>query len=240
MLIEGGEELALALAAGVQPLTVFHCPELTHHRRHAIPIPPTSELVEVSRTVFEKLAYRENPDGWLAVAPALRRGLADIAASISRAHNTLLLVVEGVEKPGNLGAMLRTADAAGVTAFIVCDPATDLGNPNVVRASRGALFTVPVAQARSADTLSWLKSLAIKIVAATPSALVDYTALDLRGPVAMAVGAEDIGLSEEWLRHADIQVRIPMAGQVNSLNVSASAALLLYEAVRQRRQPGER
>jgi TrmH family RNA methyltransferase len=145
-----------------------------------------------------------------------------------------VLVVEGVEKPGNLGAMLRTADAAGVDALIVCDPATDLGNPNVVRASRGSLFTVPVALAESTAALDRLKSLRIQTVAATPGATLSYTAVDLRGPVAIVVGAEDTGLSDEWLRRADVQVRIPMAGKVNSLNVAASAALLLYEAVRQR------
>lgn len=234
MVIEGADELALALAAGVQPITVFHCPEFNRSRLPLSHFTPPTEVIEVSRAVFEKIAYRENPDGWLAIAPALRRGLAELDDLVSRAYNALLLVVAGVEKPGNLGAMLRTADAAGVTGLIVCDAATDLGNPNVVRASRGALFTVPVAQAASTETLNWLKSHKIQIVAATPGASANYTEVDLRGPVAIAVGAEDEGLSDEWLRHAAVQVRIPMAGKVNSLNVSASAALLLYEAVRQR------
>lgn len=232
MVIEGADELALALAAGVQPITIFHCPVLTRSTLLTPPLTPPTEVIEVSRAVFEKLAYRENPDGWLAIAPALQRTLDDLKGAISR--SSLLLVVERVEKPGNLGAMLRTADAAGVDALIVCDLATDLGNPNVVRASRGALFTVPVAQAASTETLNWLKALNVRIVAATPSASVNYTDVDLRGPVAIAVGAEDAGLSDEWLRRADAQVRIPMAGKVNSLNVSASAAMLLYEAVRQR------
>jgi TrmH family RNA methyltransferase len=234
MLIEGGDELALALAAGVQPATVFKCPELLRTTRDALRFTPQTELIEVSRAVFEKMAYRHNPDGWLAIAPAPRRSLADIAPVLGRAHPALVLVVEGVEKPGNLGAMLRTADAAGVDGLIVCDPATDLGNPNVVRASRGSLFTVPVALAESTAALDRLKSLRIQTVAATPGATLSYTAVDLRGPVALVVGAEDAGLSDEWLRRADVQVRIPMAGKVNSLNVAASAALLLYEAVRQR------
>lgn len=234
MLIEGGNELALALTGGVQPVTVFHCPELSRSTLHPPRLMPSTEIIEVSRAVFEKIAYRENPDGWLAIAPALRRGLAVLDDIVSRASNALLLVVVGVEKPGNLGAMLRTADAAGVDALIVCDPATDLGNPNVVRASRGTLFTVPVAQAMSTETLNWLQALNTRIVAGTPNASTNYTDVDLRGPVAIAMGAEDEGLSDEWLRHADVQVRIPMVGKVNSLNVSASAALLLYEAVRQR------
>jgi len=230
LLIEGGDELALALAAGLQPRTVIICPEL--HRSPPLPLqlPPETELIEVTQPVFEKLAYRENPDGWLAVAATPRRALTDLTLR----QPPLLLVAERVEKPGNLGAMLRTADAAGVDALIVCDPATDLANPNVVRASRGALFTVSVAQAGNAETLNWLRSRAVRIVAATPQGTLAYTNADLRGPVAFVVGAEDTGLSPKWLAAADLQVRIPMMGKVNSLNVATAAALLVYEAVRQR------
>ena len=235
MLIEGRDELAMALAGSGRVYTVFICPELFAKADNERVLSDAQhagvEVIEVSPAVFEKIAYRENPDGWLALAPAPRRRLADL----SLPDNPLLLVVEAVEKPGNLGAMLRTADAAGADALIVCDPGTDLGNPNVVRASRGALFTVPVAQAGTTEALSWLKSLKIKTIAATPDAKVDYTDVDLRGPVALAVGAEDAGLSQAWLQQADIAVRIPMVGKVNSLNVAASAALLLYEALRQRR-----
>lgn len=238
LLIEGADELQLALKAGIQPLTVFHCPELNRSTFHPSAgsgqatsrFTKNTELIEVTHPVFEKLAYRENPDGWLAIAPAPQWVLSGLRLR----QPPLLLVAEAVEKPGNLGAMLRTADAAGVDALLVCDPATDLGNPNVIRASRGALFTVPVAQATTAETLSWLKAQHIQIVAATPSATLPYTQADLHGPVAIAVGAEDEGLSQEFLRQADIQVQIPMVGRVNSLNVAASAALLLYEAVRQR------
>lgn len=228
VVIEGADELALALTSGVEPQTMFVCPALTGGR--ALPLPPGTEVVEVSEAVFAKLAYRENPDGWLALAPAPQRPLA----ALTLPPAPLVLVCEAVEKPGNLGAMLRTADAAGVAGLIVCDPATDLGNPNVVRASRGALFTVPLAQAATAEALAWLRARAIPIVAATPQATVAYTAVDLRGPAAVVVGAEDTGLSPAWLEAAEVRVRIPMAGRVNSLNVAASAALLLYEAVRQR------
>lgn len=230
LLIEGADELALALRAGLQPFTIFHCPELGRSPFSTTHFAKETELIEVTRPVFEKMAYRENPDGWLAIAPTPNWSLSGLQLH----QSPLLLVAEAVEKPGNLGAMLRTADAAGVDALLVCDPATDLGNPNIIRASRGALFTVPVAQATTAETLTWLKAQHILIVAATPSATLRHTQANLCGPVAIAVGAEDEGLSEEFLRQADMQVRIPMVGRVNSLNVSTSAALLLYEAMRQR------
>ncbi len=238
MLIEGADELALALAAGIQPVTVFTCPEL--HRAAAAALtaqlPARTEQHTVAPPVFAKLAYRENPDGWLAVVPLPAWSLTDLEARLSPAP--LLLICEAVEKPGNLGAMLRTADAAGADALIVCDPATDLSNPNVVRASRGTLFTLPVAQAGSAETQAWLRAHAITLVAATPQAARAYTDVDLTGGVAIVVGAEADGLSPRWLTPASLTVRIPMAGRVNSLNVATSAALLLYEAVRQRRAAG--
>jgi TrmH family RNA methyltransferase len=145
-----------------------------------------------------------------------------------------LLVAEAVEKPGNLGALLRSADAAGITAVIVCDPATDVNNPNVVRSSRGTRFTVPVVEAATPETLAWLSSRGVRVAAATPQASLAYTEADLRGPLAIAVGAEADGLTAAWLDRADVRVRIPMRGKVNSLNVATSAALLLYEAIRQR------
>lgn len=236
LIVEGADELALALAAGVRPPFVFICRELFQGRPAAARLEPQlpdgAEVIEVTAPVFAKMAYRENPDGWLALAPAPWCGLDDLNARL--APTPLLLVCEAVEKPGNLGAMLRTADAAGVDALLVCDPATDLGNPNVVRASRGTLFTVPVALAPGEEAVAWLRARGITTVAATPHAQPLYTQVDLRGPVAIVVGAEDQGLSGRWLQHADRQVRIPMVGRVNSLNVSTAAALLLYEAVRQR------
>ncbi len=234
MLIEGGEEVALALEAGVALNATWLCPTLPRFakqadlrgRLEAAGVP----ITEVNDTVFERLAYQENPDGWLAVAPLMRPELD----SLQLPPAALILVCEAIEKPGNLGAMLRTADAAGAHALIVCDANTDVNNPNVIRASRGALFSVPLAVATSSEALTWLKKRGIQIVAATPAATRDYTGVDLRGAVAIAVGAEDTGLSAGFLDQADLAVRIPMTGRVNSLNVSASAALLLYEAVRQR------
>jgi TrmH family RNA methyltransferase len=143
-------------------------------------------------------------------------------------------VAESIEKPGNLGAILRTADAAGVDALLVCDPRVDIYNPNVVRASRGTLFTVPTIEISNENALSALRKSNIKLVAATPHAKTEFTEQDLRGPLAIIVGTENEGLTDFWLNEADIKVKIPMLGKVNSLNVSIAAALIVYEARRQR------
>jgi TrmH family RNA methyltransferase len=146
----------------------------------------------------------------------------------------LVIIAESIEKPGNLGAMLRTADAAHVDAVLLCDPRVDLWNPNVVRASRGTVFSVPVVECDNASALEWLRSRQLRVLAATPSAEVLYSDVDLREPVAIAVGTEDDGLTDFWMQNADLQVKIPMLGKINSLNVSVSTALIVYEAVRQR------
>lgn len=231
-LVEGYEELSLALSAGARPVAVYHCPELARpgEREALAESTELTELVLVTAPVFGKIAYRESPDGWLAVLPAVRTGLADLRPG----PDPLILVCEGVEKPGNLGAMLRTADAAGAAAVIATDPGTDWANPNVIRASKGAVYAVPVASAGTPDVLEWLAARAIPVLAATPEAATPYTELDLRGPLAVAVGAEKHGLSEPWLAAAAHRALIPMHGHTDSLNVSTSAAILLYEAVRQR------
>lgn len=234
MLVEGYDELALALACGARPIELYYCPALMRDPAQARLLARAqqagAELIELNERVFDKVAYRDGPDGWLAIFPLLRRGLADLTLSAC----PLLLVAEAVEKPGNLGAMLRTADAAGVDALISCAPNTDLGNPNVVRSSKGALFSVPVAEAGSDETIAWLKQRGIVIAAAAPAGEIDFDQAALSGPLAIAVGAEKDGLSDAWLRQADLRVRIPMQGRVNSLNVSIAAALLVYEARRQR------
>ncbi len=234
MVVEGRDELALALDSGAAPRACYYCPALIRDADRddflARLAAARAELIEVSEPVFTKMAYRENPDGWLAVFPRPDRTLAGLQLP----PVPLLVVVEAVEKPGNLGAILRSADAAGVDAVLVCDPVTDVSNPNVIRASRGTIFTVPVVEAPAAETLAWLRARSIRVVAATPHAALDFTAADLRGPLAIAVGAEDMGLSPLWMDGADIAVRIPMRGRVNSLNVATSATLLMYEALRQR------
>ncbi len=226
MLVEGADEITLALAAGYVPNTLVTCPELATSDFRL----QNSELLTVTSPVFQKISSRENPDGWLAVFPTPNCALHDLQLG----ENPLVIVAEAVEKPGNLGAILRTADAAGVDALLVCDPRADLYGPNVVRASRGTVFSVPVTQGSSQDIYDFLKQHGVRILAATPSAQHSYTDEDLRGPVAIAVGTEDEGLTEFWLQRADAQVLIPMSGKVNSLNVSISAALIVYEAVRQR------
>lgn len=226
MLVEGADEIRLATSAGHAPQTLLTAPELVSRELEGI----QAERLSVSRAVFEKMSYRQNPDGWLAVFPVPQRSLQDL---IPRA-TPLVIIAESVEKPGNLGAILRTADAAGVDAVLVSDPRVDLWNPNVVRASRGAVFSVDVIECDNASAQGWLTEHHIRILAATPSADAVYSDVDLRGPVGIAVGTEDAGLSAFWLSAADLQVSIPMQGKVNSLNVAVSTALIVYEARRQR------
>jgi TrmH family RNA methyltransferase len=227
MLVEGWDEINLALAAGYVPQTLITCPELAKSEFRNL----NSELLIVTPPVLEKISSRENPDGWMAVFTTPVRLLADLQL---REQQPMVIVAEAVEKPGNLGAILRTADAAGVDALLVCDPRADLYGPNVVRASRGTVFSVPLAQGSSQEVYDFLKQHGLRIVAATPGAERIYTAEDLRGPIAIAVGTEDAGLTDFWLQSADATVLIPMSGKVNSLNVSIATALIVYEAVRQR------
>ncbi len=226
MLVEGYDELTLALSTGLKPQTVLTAPELASVSMDI----PSAEIVTMTRAVFEKISYRDNPDGWLGIFPVPKTALEDLKLS----ESPLVIVAESVEKPGNLGAILRTADAAHVDAVIVCDPRVDLWNPNVVRASRGTIFTVPTVEADSPNALAFLKLRKMRVLAATPSAEVLYTDVDLKEPIALAVGTEDEGLTDFWMRNADIKVKIPMLGKVNSLNVSIATALITYEAVRQR------
>lgn len=236
VVVDGVEEAALAVEAGARVRTLFHCPEL-------MPVAAAelvrrvraggAETVRLSRAAFEKAAYREGPDGVLLVAESVDLALDDLDAVVGA--EPLLLVSQGVEKPGNLGAMLRTADAAGVAAVIAADPVTDWSNPNVVRGSKGTVFAVPVASATTARTMDWLRARGVRTVATTPDTDTLHTDVDLRGPVAVLMGTEKQGLTDEALAAADVRVRIPMAGRVNSLNVATAAAVVLYEAVRQRR-----
>lgn len=226
MLVEGWDELSRALDSGLVAEMVITAPELQPRPLAAL----TSQPVTVSRAVFEKISYRDNPDGWLGVLPIPKMNLGNIRLG----NAPLVIVAESVEKPGNLGAILRTADAVGADALLVCDPRVDVWSPNVVRASRGALFTVPTVQVDSPGALDWLRQHRISILAATPAAQIVYTELDMNMPLAITVGTEDQGLTEFWLNNADEQVRIPMFGKVDSLNVSIATALMAYEAVRQR------
>lgn len=237
-IVEGTREIGHALAAGVVPVEVYVCPEaVTTPESQTLFAQCTrlaqqrqTTLITVTPPVFAKIAYREDSGGLLLVIPYVARPLGQIPHRAA----PFLTVIEGVEKPGNLGAILRTADAAGVDGVIVCAGATDVHNPNVVRASLGALFTVPLAEASTAQVITWLQQQQIAIVAASPDGQQSYTAPDLTKPVAVVMGSEAHGLTPAWLTAADAVVRIPMRGVVDSLNLSAATAVLLYEVVRQR------
>jgi RNA methyltransferase, TrmH family len=230
MLVEGFDEIQLAVSAGHNPQTLLSAPELASRQLTL----SNTETLTVSRHVFEKMSYRDNPDGWLAIFPIPQTTLGSLESDSLLSKIPLVIVAESIEKPGNLGAILRTADAAHVDALLVCDPRVDVWNPNVVRASRGAVFSVPVVECDNASALEWLKSRKMRILAATPSANEIYSNVDLNQPIAIAVGTEDEGLTDFWMSNADVKVKIPMMGLVNSLNVSVSTALIVYEAVRQR------
>ena len=234
-LIEGYRELRRAVDRQVTIETLFVCEELflgtNEPRLIAEAAANGAEVVEVSAEPFSKISYRDRPEGLLAIAEQFDTDLESIATKA----DPLVLVVESIEKPGNLGTMLRTADAAGVDAVIVADPTTDPFNPNVVRASLGCLFTVPLAVSSTERALEWLNASQIRTVATTPDTSTLHWEADLVGSVAIIVGSEQYGLSREWLDGADARVRIPMGGEADSLNAAMAAGVVLFEAVRQRR-----
>lgn len=235
-LVEGYRQIRRALDKGFPPRQLYVCPEWYpgDQGNEAALIAEVAaaggHVFQLSKAAFAKVAYRERPDGLLAVLPQWRHGLDDLPLS----PTPFILVVEAIEKPGNLGTILRSADAAGVDGLIVCDPVTDLFNPNVVRASTGVLFSVPVVIAESTEVRAWLRQKQIRAIATTPAAEGLHTAADLTGPLAIVMGSEQYGLSEAWLAEADQTVRIPMAGQADSLNVAMATIITLFEAVRQR------
>ncbi len=233
-LVEGVDELRLALEVGVKPRQLYWCDALVHDTtKHDILTRVTAlgcEVVSLGEAAFVRASYREAPDGWLAVVESPECGLDDLQLGSC----PLVLVCESVEKPGNLGAMLRTSEAAGVDAVVAASPVADWGNPNVVRASKGTVFAVPVAAASGGEVIDWLRGNGLTIVVATPDGTELVTAVDLTGPTAVVVGAEHSGVSSRLLAAADATIAVPMFGHVNSLNVATSAAVVLYEAVRQR------
>ena len=232
-LIEGFRELQRAVAT-VRLRIVYYCPDLWLGSNEAAVLAAAvasgAELVELGSAAFRRVSLRDRPDGLLGVGVQFPTTLDQLDPPAE----PLLMVVEAVEKPGNLGAILRTADAAGVAATIVSDPATDPFNPNVVRASTGCLFTRPLIVATTAETLAWLGERDVTVVAATPAARQLYWHADLRGARAVVVGSERHGLSDVWLDAARERVRIPMAGVADSLNVAMAAGTILFESVRQR------
>jgi TrmH family RNA methyltransferase len=235
VVVEGYREVKRMLDNGRRPLALFFAPafyqgvnepEIVRRCAEA-----GAELFECSADAFRKVAYRDRPEGLIALTPQVHRRLDELALP----DRPLVVVAQAIEKPGNLGSLLRSADAAGAHAVIVCDRCTDIHNPNVVRSSIGTLFSVPVVEAASEETLAWLRARGVRVVAASPHAEREYTECDMTRGIAIVVGTEKFGLSDRWLSAADERVRIPMLGQIDSLNVAAATTLLLYEAVRQRR-----
>lgn len=230
--IEGARELSLALEGGYEITGAYVCREFFNRTRYPDVLDPIADtmIVDISREVFHKIAYRENSDGIVALARPKQHGLDNLKLT----NNPFLIILESVEKPGNLGAVLRTADAAAADAVIVCDPRTDLYNPNVVRSSVGGLFTVQTALCTSSEALEWLRKNNIASFAAELRAAEFYQNIDLTAPSAIVMGTEAEGLTGFWLDNATKRIKIPMRGKIDSLNVSVSTAVLTFEAMRQR------
>jgi TrmH family RNA methyltransferase len=238
---EGRRALTRALAAGLKLRELYLCPTLGPAVASGLPPVGDAAVFEVTDTLLRKMAYQENPEGVLGVFEQAGRTLASFGPAKDRGHSAgaadaeLFLVAVGLAKPGNLGAMARTAEAAGATGLLVADGVVDVYNPNAIRASTGAVFTLPVAAASSEVVRRFLRERGVRIIAAAPGAADPYDRVDLTAPVALVIGAEDAGLDEAWLQ-AGQNVRIPMhAAAVDSLNAGVAGAVLLFEAVRQRR-----
>jgi TrmH family RNA methyltransferase len=227
-LIDGLREIELAILAKVEIESIFYCPELVDKKLPASL--KNLNIIEVSAPVFKKVIYKENSDGFLALAGRKIKTLSEIKLS----KNPLIIVLESVEKPGNLGAILRSAFAAGVDLVILNDPQTDIFNPNVIRSSEGHVFTNQIVVASVAETVELFNKLGIKSLAAATIKSVNYTEVDFSGPSAIILGSEAYGLSKEWLKLADNKIKIPMKPGIDSLNVSVSAAIIIFEALRQR------
>jgi len=234
MLIEGYREISRALDNNHPIKELFYCETLFQGENNAALLERCTaidaELISCPAPVFKKMSYRDRPDGLLAIAPQINKKLRDIKLGSA----PFIVIAEAIEKPGNLGTILRSSDAAGVDAVIVCDRCTDINNPNVVRASVGTIFSLPVIETTSHDAIEWLKANNIQSVATTPHTDNLYSDVDLTKGVAVVVGTEQYGLSETWLNASKIKVRIPMLGQADSLNVASATTILLYEVVRQR------
>ena len=239
-LIEGYREILRALEARRRFHSLFMCKDLflgSSENALIEKIAQSALVYELPAHLFEKISYRDRPDGLLAIAPTFHTPFDLFYTQIqTRALGKplFLMIAESIEKPGNLGSMFRSCDAAGVHGVIVCDPKTDLFNPNVIRASIGTVFSVPCIECTFDEALAFLKNYQVKLVAATPHANAFFTEVDMRSDVAVAMGTEQLGLSRQMMDAADLQVKIPMFGAADSLNVAAATTLMLYEVVRQR------
>ena len=230
--VEGRRELLHCIEAGYEPYSIFFCPEIIGEKDldEIAEAAGGCSFFEIPQHLYDKVAYRGGTEGVIAELRCKEMSLD----ALKLKDNPLVVVLEAVEKPGNLGAVLRSADASGVDAVIVCDPLTDMYNPNLIRSSIGAIFTVPVATASSEDTIKWLKANNIKIYTAQLQDSEWYYDTDMKGGTAIVMGTEATGLTDAWRKAADAHIKIPMLGKLDSLNVSVSAAILMFEAVRQR------
>ena len=238
-IVDGAREVRRALDAGVIVIEAFVCERLLAGPDARIAfdrlvVDDAIPVTSVSESVFDRIAFGGRAEGLVAVVRTPTVALADLALPPA----ALVLVIEGVEKPGNIGAVMRTADAAGVDAVVAASPATDLYNPNAIRASSGTIFGLPLASGSTDEVVAWLRAKGLRIIAARVDAAQAYTEADLTGPVAIVLGAEADGLTSAWGGSEVTPVRIPMAGAADSLNVSISAAILAYEARRQRTHEG--
>ena len=231
---EGYRPITRALSAGFHFDELYYSPEwfLGSNEQKVLEDAEKAGaiLTRLGKEAFAKIAYRERPEGLIAVGKQWHTSLDELKLSM----NPFLIVVEAIEKPGNLGTILRSADATGAEAVIVCDAVTDLFNPNVVRASTGVLFTTPTIITDSESAMAFLKKHGVQSLAATPAAKELYTDVDLTKPVAIVMGREQFGLTDKWIKDCDLPVRLPMAGIADSLNVSAATVAIAYEVVRQR------
>lgn len=230
-LIEGKREIALAIKGGYKLDTILRYPELCTNEQLNNITTQHDNIIEVSKEVYQKLAYRDTTEGVLAVAKSKPNSLDDLTLNT---EHPLILVAEAPEKPGNIGALLRTADAANVNAVIIANPKTDLNNPNIIRSSVGCLFTNQIATGSTAEIIAFLKAQNINIYCAALQASANYHTQDFTKPTAIVVGTEATGLSEEWLKNSMQNIIIPMQGEIDSINVSVAAGILVFEAKRQR------
>lgn len=229
-LIEGQREIELALKGGYEIETILFLPEIISENKIYELTSNETQLIEISKEIYQKLAYRDTTEGILAVAKTKSLSLTDLKLS----KNPLLLIAEGLEKPGNLGALLRTADAANIDAVIIANPRTDLYNPNIIRSSVGCLFTRQIAVGTSEEVVAFLKENTINFYSATLQNSTSYHSQDYTKPTALVVGTEATGLTEIWREESTSNIIIPMQGEIDSMNVSVAAAILLFEAKRQR------
>tara|TARA_R110002126_G_scaffold284162_1_gene433726 strand:- start:416 stop:1228 length:813 start_codon:yes stop_codon:yes gene_type:complete len=231
--LEGIRELQIATRTNYEIDTVFYCPDIINANQNDNFLQSFSseKLISVSNEVYKKLAYRDTTEGVLAIAKSKDHQLTTLKFKY---NNPLVLIAEAPEKPGNIGALLRTADAANLDAVLIANPKTDLYNPNIIRSSVGCVFSRNIKMGSTTEIVTYLKEKGFQIYCAALSASKEYTTIDFKGPTAIVVGTENSGLSDEWLQNSTQNIIIPMEGEIDSMNVSVSAAILIFEAKRQR------